>query len=74
MFSGVVAVLIFGQALIRWLVPEMKDAELVPYWALNLLVIGLVGQFIALLTIVTKKVWLFEEFFKQASVKTDPDS
>ena len=67
-FSGFVALIIIGQALVRTFMPGKESVEIVPYWALNLLVVGLVGQFIALLTIVTKKVWLFEEFFKQADV------
>jgi hypothetical protein len=65
-FSIFVATVIIGQAAARALMPGMQTVELIPYWALNLLVVGLIGQFITLLTIVTKKVWLFEEFFKHA--------
>lgn len=65
-FSLFVAVVITGQALARAFIPGGESIELVPHWVLNLLVVGLVGQFITLLTIVTKKVWLFEEFFRHA--------
>ena len=75
-FSGFVALIIIGQALTRALLPGKESIELVPYWALNLLVVGLIGQFITLLAIVTRKVWLFEEFFKHADgyhhKSTDP--
>lgn len=65
-FSAFVALIIIGQALVRVFAPGKENIELVPYWALNLLVVGLIGQFITLLAIVTRKVWLFEAFFKHA--------
>lgn len=68
-FSAFVAMIIIGQAVVRAAVPGKENIELIPYWALNLLVVGLIGQFITLLTIVTKKVWLFEAFFKHADTK-----
>jgi len=41
-----------------------QQIELIPQWALSILVAGMFGQFIGLLTIVTKKVWTFEPFLK----------
>ncbi|MCP3702013.1 MAG: hypothetical protein GY954_03670, partial [Alteromonas sp.] len=62
-FSLFVAGLITFQAAARTV--EGKEAiELIPQEALNLLVVGMFGQFISLLTIVTKKVWTFEPFLK----------
>lgn len=62
-FSLFVSVLIIMQAAARTV--EGKEAiELIPEYALNLLVVGMFGQFISLLTIVTKKVWTFEPFLK----------
>jgi hypothetical protein len=37
--------------------------EIIPQWALNLLVTGMFGQFVGLLTIVTQRVWDFKPFF-----------
>ena len=62
-FSVFVATLIMFQAAART-VEGKETIELVPQWALNLLVAGMFGQFISLLTIVTKKVWTFEPFLQ----------
>lgn len=67
--SGLVMLLIFGQACARFLLGA-PSIELIPQWALNLIVIGMFGQFIGLLAIVTKKVWEFEPFFKHADGQT----
>jgi len=40
--------------------------ELIPAWALDILVVGMFGQFIGLLAIVTKRVWEFKPFFDHA--------
>lgn len=37
--------------------------EIIPQWAMNLLVTGMFGQFVGLLTIVTRRVWDFKPFF-----------
>lgn len=68
-FSVVVGIIIVGQAIIRIVLPGKESIEIIPYWALNLLLFGMFGQFIALLAIVTRKVWSFEKFFDQASNK-----
>lgn len=72
-FSIFVAFIVIGQAVVRAAIPGKESVELIPYWALNLLVVGLVGQFITLLQIVTKKVWLFEAFFKHADAHHEHD-
>ena len=72
-FSLFVALLITLQAFART-VPGKETIELIPQWALNLLVAGMFGQFISLLTIVTKKVWTFEPFLQHhLSYKTNKD-
>lgn len=74
--SFVVISLIFLQAQAR-LVPGSETIELVPQPALYLLVVGMFGQFIGLLTIVTRKVWTYESFFeyqkKNGSRDSSPD-
>lgn len=60
-FSIFVAGLITYQAAVRTQ-PGNATLEVIPEWALGLLVAGMFGQFISLLTIVTKKVWTFEPF------------
>ena len=54
--------------------------EIIPQWALNLLVTGMFAQFVGLLTIVTKKVWDFQPFFTHhmqmkanATMKNEPE-
>lgn len=64
--SGLVMILIFVQAAVRLWSKGHETIELIPQWALNLIVIGMFGQFIGLLTIVTKKVWEFEPFLNHA--------
>lgn len=61
--SAFIACLIFIQAKVR-LIPENENLEIIPQWTFYLLVTGMFAQFIGLLTIVTKKVWTFEPFFK----------
>jgi hypothetical protein len=76
LFTVFVLAMIAIQAVVRvkWHDPHF---ELVPQWALNLLVTGMFAQFVGLLTIVTKQVWDFKPFFayhnkiKTASGKTD---
>jgi hypothetical protein len=64
--SALVMVLIFWQAALRCFVHGKAQLELIPQWALNLIVVGMFGQFIGLLTIVTKRVWEFKPFFDHA--------
>lgn len=61
-FSVLVASLIFWQGYVRvaW---GNSHFEIIPQWALNLLVVGMFGQFVGLLTIVTQRVWDFQPFF-----------
>jgi hypothetical protein len=66
--------IIILQAFARMLIKDEHTIELIPQWALYLLVVGLFGQFIGLLTIVTKKVWTFEAFFKHADASYHHDS
>ena len=54
--------IIFWQAKTR-LYLRNTQFELIPQWALNLLVTGMFGQFVGLLTIVTHRVWDFKPFF-----------
>ncbi|QQS21911.1 hypothetical protein IPM09_05385 [Candidatus Saccharibacteria bacterium] len=72
-FSLVVIGLIFMQAYARVTIPGFETIELVPQWAMYLLVVGMFGQFISLLMIITRKVWTFEPFFKHHndSLRTD---
>lgn len=62
-FSIFVALLVVFQAAVRT-VPGSETVEIIPEWTLSLLVAGMFGQFISLLTIVTTKVWTFEPFLK----------
>ena|SRR6266705_6045240 len=64
--SALVMILIFWQAAARLLVYGDKTIELIPSWALNLVVAGMFGQFIGLLTIVTNRVWEFKPFLDHA--------
>jgi hypothetical protein len=64
--SGLVMGLIFVQAGARLMISGDETIELIPQWALNLIVIGMFGQFIGLLTIVTQKVWDFGPFLAHA--------
>ena len=64
--SSLVMMLIFFQAAVRLFVYSKDSIELIPEWALNLIVIGMFGQFIGLLTIVTTKVWEFKPFLDHA--------
>jgi hypothetical protein len=68
-FSIVVIWLVFLQVQAR-LIEGNENLEIVPQWVLYLLVAGMFGQFIGLLTIVTKKVWTFEPFFKHHADST----
>ncbi len=65
--SLLVMILVFVQAAARLFSRENVNLELIPQWALNLIIIGMFGQFIGLLTIVTKKVWEFKPFLDHAS-------
>jgi hypothetical protein len=67
--SGLVVLLIFWQAWARFFVHGDSKLELIPQWALNLVVVGMFGQFIGLLTIVTKRVWEFKPFLDHAKKK-----
>jgi hypothetical protein len=58
--------MLFWQAAARFFVFGDERLELIPPWALNLIVVGMFGQFIGLLTIVTKKVWEFKPFLDHA--------
>ena len=60
-FSVFVGLLIVFQAVFR-ATPGNSEREIIPEWTLSLLVAGMFGQFISLLTIVTTKVWTFEPF------------
>lgn len=63
--SALVMILVFWQAAIRiW--GEQPSLELIPQWALNLIITGMFTQFIGLLTIVTKRVWEFKPFLDHA--------
>ena len=62
LFTILVFILIFWQARTR-LYLRNTDFELVPQWALNILVAGMFAQFVGLLTIVTQRVWDFKPFF-----------
>ena len=64
--SGLVVTLIFWQAAARFFVYGDQHIELIPQWALNIIITGMFGQFIGLLTIVTKRVWEFKSFFDHA--------
>jgi|SRR4051794_34603639 hypothetical protein len=64
--SLLVMFLIFVQAGSRLFVEKNTDLELIPQWALDLIIVGMFGQFIGLLTIVTKKVWEFKPFLDHA--------
>lgn len=48
--------------------------EMVPQWALNLLVTGMFAQFVGLLTVVTRHVWDFESFFTYHNRVKDDDT
>jgi hypothetical protein len=63
-FSLFVLSLIALQAWVRW--KNSPHIELIPAWALNLILVGMFGQFIGLLTIVTTKVWEFKSFLDHA--------
>jgi hypothetical protein len=71
-FSVLVLALIFWQAAARFFVYGKAGAELVPEKVLYIIVTGMFGQFIGLLTIVTKKVWEFESFFNYANKNKSP--
>ena len=58
--------LIFWQAAARYFVYGDTKLELIPQWALDLIVVGMFGQFIGLLTIVTNRVWEFKSFLDHA--------
>lgn len=64
--SFLVMALLFWQAGARFFVYGDSHLELIPEWALNLVVAGMFGQFIGLLTIVTKRVWEFKSFLDHA--------
>ncbi|HSX30321.1 MAG TPA: hypothetical protein VLE99_00175 [Candidatus Saccharimonadales bacterium] len=61
-FTVFVFVLIACQAHYR-IVWHDSNFEIIPQWALNLLVTGMFAQFVGLLTIVTQRVWDFKPFF-----------
>ncbi len=61
-FTIFVLTLIGVQAHLR-VVWHNSNFEIIPEWALNLLVVGMFGQFIGLLAIVTQRVWDFTPFF-----------
>jgi hypothetical protein len=69
--SGLVMLIVFWQAGARFFVYGDKDVELIPQWALNLIVVGMFGQFIGLLAIVTKRVWEYKPFLDH--VKNSPN-
>lgn len=62
-FTVVVFILVFAQAVVRMALPE-SNFEIMPQWTLNLLVIGMFGQFLVLLKIVTKSVWDLPALFR----------
>lgn len=64
--SFLVMMLIFVQAGVRLWNDKDANLELIPQWALDLIIVGMFGQFIGLLTIVTKKVWEFKPFLDHA--------
>lgn len=72
LLSVSIVALIYLQAQAR-LVEGNETLELIPQWALNLVIVGMFGQFIGLLTIVTKRVWEYKPFLEHASKdhKTD---
>jgi hypothetical protein len=65
LFSVFVIGIMIWQATIRQVLRQ-DDFEIMSQWALNILITGMFAQFIGLLTIVTKKVWDFEPFFKHS--------
>lgn len=67
-FSLFVGMLVVFQAAVRT-VPGNETLEIIPEWTLSLLVAGMFGQFISLLTIVTTKVWTFEPFLNHSLQK-----
>jgi hypothetical protein len=69
--SVFVLLIVFIQIFCRIYIPNADNFEVIPQWVLYLLVIGMFGQFIGLLTIVTTKVWTFEPFFNYYNTRTD---
>lgn len=63
LLSIAVVALIYLQAQAR-LIDGNEQLELIPQGALDLIVVGMFGQFIGLLTIVTKKVWEYKPFLE----------
>jgi hypothetical protein len=50
-----------------------SNFEIIPQWALNLLVTGMFAQFVGLPTIITKRVWDFRPFFTHyVQMKANP--
>lgn len=68
-FSLYVIAIITFQAYLRVQNVDFRNIEIIPEWALYILISGMFGQFIGLLAIVTKKVWTFEPFFKHADTQ-----
>lgn len=66
-YTAAVTLVVFGLLIAQAVVRVSRGDggfEIVPQWALNLLVAGMFGQFVGLLAIVTKRVWNFGDFFK----------
>jgi glucan phosphoethanolaminetransferase (alkaline phosphatase superfamily) len=70
--SALVMTLLFAQAAVRLFGDGKDSLELIPERALSLVVVGMFGQFIGLLTIVTKKAWGFKPFLDHALRGTGP--
>lgn len=62
--------IIFFQIQVK-LINGNEDLEIVSPLIIELLVVGMFGQFIGLLAIVTRKVWTFEPFLKHHRLKKD---
>lgn len=67
-FTCIIVYFLGLQAYAR-VVTDDPAIQLIPSDALNLLVVGMFGQFIGLLTIVTTKVWSYDKFPKYGQGK-----
>lgn len=62
LFTAFVITLIHWQARQRVIFQD-SNFEIIPQWALNILVTGMFIQFVGLLKIVTERVWDYRHFF-----------
>lgn len=64
LFTLFVLGLLGWQAYVRVKFVNRETFEIIPQWALYLLIVGMFAQFIGLLTIVTRRVWDFKSLFE----------